>query len=143
MACNPENRSAFVMGFLTGIQVVGIFPVGENGIDVRVYGGPAADFRMVVLAYGLNHSDDFTGNIETDAKLQTKAIDEYFWGEGRWLFPVIGAGMDFPLNEKFFLGFDIRIWFPVYRIWTDKDLPAADGWRFGFGIRITPRKTAK
>jgi len=140
MACNPENRSAFVMGFLTGLQVAGIFPIGENGIDVRVYGGPAADFRLVTLAFGLNHPADFTGNIETDARLQTDAIKEYFWSEGRWFFPVFGAGMDFPLNEKFLLGFDLRVWFPFYRIWTDKDLPGIDGWRFGVGMRITPRK---
>jgi hypothetical protein len=143
MACNPENRSAFVMGFLTGIQLTGIFPIGKNGIDVRVYGGPAADLRLVVLALGLNHPDDFTGDIETDAQLQTDAIREYFWSEGRWFFPVAGAGMDFPLNEKILLGFDFRTWFPLYRLWTDKELPVIDGWRFGVSLRITPRRKAK
>jgi len=139
MACNPENRSAFVMGFITGIQLTGFFPVGKKGIDIRVYGGPAADLRLVVQALGL-HPDDFTGEIETDAGMQTNAIRKYFWSEGRWFFPVIGAGMDFPINDNFLLGFDLRTWFPVYRLWTDKELPAIDGWRFGVGLRITPRK---
>jgi len=143
MACNLENRSAFVMGFITGIQLTGFFPIGGNGVAVRVYGGPAADFRLVVLAFGLNHPDDFTGDIATDAQLQTNAILDYFWSKGRWLFPVFGAGMDFPLNEKLLLGFDLRTWFPIYRLWTDKALPAIDGWRFGVGLRITPRKIAK
>jgi hypothetical protein len=140
MPCNPENRSAFVMGFLTGLQLAGFFPVGKNGIGVRVYGGPAADLRIVVLAFGLNHPDDFTDNIETDAQLQTHAIRKYFWSVGRWFFPVFGTGIDFPINEKILLGFDLRTWFPVYRLWTDKDLPAIDGWRFGIGLRLTPRK---
>jgi hypothetical protein len=139
MACNPENRSAFVLGFLTGLQMTGFFPIGDNGVAVRVYGGPAADLRLVVLALGLNHPADFTGDIATDAQLQTDAIREYFWSNGRWFFPVFGAGMDFPINERFLLGFDLRTWFPVYRLWTDNDLPAIDGWRFGAGIRITPR----
>jgi len=143
MACKPENRSAFVMGFVTGIQLTGIFPIGGEGINLRAFGGFSADFRLVVLAFGLNHPDDFSGNIETDAQLQTNAIGEYFWSKGRWLFPVLGAGMDFPLNEKFLLGFDLRVWFPFYRLWTDKELPAIDGWRFGIGLRITPRKTAR
>jgi hypothetical protein len=105
-----------------------------------VYGGPAADLRIVTLAIGLNHPADFTGDIETDAQLQTDAIRRYFWSQGRWFFPVLGAGMDFPINEKFLLGFDLRVWFPLYRLWTDKHLPAIDGWRFGAGFRITPRR---
>jgi len=143
MACNPENRSAFVMGFVTAIQLTGAIPIGYDGITVRVYGGPAMDFRLVVLAFGLNHPSDFTGNIETDAQLQTDAISEYFWSEARWFLPVFGAGMDFPINEKFLLGFDLRVWFPLYRLWTDENIPAIDGWRFGVGLRITPRSTSK
>jgi len=143
MACNPENRSAFVMGFITAIQLTAAFPIGNEGIDVRVFLGPAADFRIVTLAFGLNHPADFTGNIETDAQLQTDAISEYFWSEGRWFYPVFGAGMDFPINEKFLLGFDLRVWFPVYRLWTDENLPPIDGWRFGVGLRITPRTNSR
>jgi len=140
MACNPENRSAFALGFITGLQAAAYFPVGKNNVDIHVFGGPAADLRVVTLAFGLNHPDDYTGNLETDAQMQTNAIRNYFWSEGRWFFPVFGAGMNFPINEKFLLGFDIRTWFPVYRLWTDKDLPGIDGWRFGAGLRITPRK---
>jgi hypothetical protein len=140
MPCNPENRSAFVMGFITGFQVTGFLPLGKNGTGLRVYGGPAADLRLVVQAFGLHPDDYSSGDIETDAGLQTDAIREYFWSDARWFLPVLGAGMDFPINEKFLLGFDLRTWFPVYRLWTDKDLPAIDGWRFGVGIRLTPRK---
>ena len=140
MACNPENRSAFVMGFITGFRLAGFFPLGKNGTGARVYGGPAADLRLVVQALGLHPDDYNTGDIETDARLQTDAIRKYFWSESRWFYPVFGAGMDFPFNEKFLLGFDLFTWFPVYRLWTDKNLPAIDGWRFGVGIRLTPVK---
>jgi len=140
MACNPENRSAFVMGFLTGFQTMALFPIGK-GVDVRVYGGTAADLRLVVLAFGLNHPADFTGDIETrDPQLETDAIREYFWSEGRWFYPSAGVGIDFPLSERFKLGFDFRAWFPLYRAWADKELPFIDGWRFGAGFRVTPRK---
>lgn len=140
MTCSQENRSAFVFGFLTGANITGYIPLGENGMIARFYGGPAADIRIVALAFGL-HPDDFTGSLEErDAQLETNAIREYFWSNGRWFFPVAGIGMDFPVNEKILLGFDIRAWFPLYRLWTDEDIPAIDGWRFGIGFRITPRK---
>jgi hypothetical protein len=138
-ACNPENRSALVIGFITAIQVAGNFPIGGKGAAIRAYAGPAADLRVVTLASGLNHPSDFTGDIKTDPKLQTEAIYDYFWSGARWFMPVAGFGMDFPINEKFLLGFDLRAWFPIYKTWTDEDLPAIDGWRFGAGFRITPR----
>ena len=142
MACNPENRSAFVLGFITGIQAAGYFPIGKDGMDIHVFGGLAADLRLITLALGLNHQDDFSGDLETDAQMQTDAIRDYFWSEGRWFLPTAGAGMNYPINEKYLLGFDFRAWFPVYRLWADKQLPAIDGWRFGVGLRITPRKNA-
>jgi len=137
MACNPENRSAFVLGFVTGINLTLYVPVGDCAF--RFFGGPAADFRVVTLAIGLNHPSDFTGDIETDAQLQTDAIRTYFWEKGRWFMPMMGMGFDFPINEKFQIGLDLRTWFPVYRIWADDPSPAIDGWRFGAGLRITAR----
>ena len=137
MACNPENRSAFVMGFITGINSVLFLPIADSVF--RLYGGLAADFRIIALAVGLNHPADFTGNIETDAQLQTDAIRKHFWQKGRWFMPAAGFGFDFPINEKFLIGFDLRTWFPVYKLWTDDNTPAIDGWRFGGGLRITIR----
>ena len=127
MACNPENRAALVIGFVTGIQLTGLFPVGEKGIQIRAYGGPAADIRLVLPAV-------------SGAQTETDAIAKYFWSDARWFMPTVGFGMDFPLNEKFFLGFDLRTWVPVYKLWAKDGAPAVDGWRFGIGLRITPRK---
>jgi len=139
IACSPENRSAFVIGFVTAFQVTGHFPIGHNGTAIRVYGGPAADLRIAVLAFGL-HPTDTEGPIDKNAQLQTDAIRKMFWGDARWFMPVFGTGMDFPLNDNFLIGFDIRTWFPVYKLWTNDNIPAIDGWRFGAGLRITPRK---
>ena len=139
MACNPENRAAFVLGFITGIQLTGVFPIRDKGMAVRVYGGPAADLRVITRAIGLNHPGDYTGGIENNVNLQTEAIRKYFWSSGRWFMPVVGAGMDFPVSQFFMLGFDLRVWFPIYKIWAKDSASAIDGWRFGAGIRITPR----
>ncbi|MDR1655539.1 MAG: hypothetical protein LBR96_06020 [Treponema sp.] len=129
-----ENRSAQVWGFLTGIGVQGRFGL-PKGFVLRGTGGIAMDLRIIAIAGDLNDVD-FTGD-EKDPGVQTDAIKDYFWGEGRWLFPFLGVGFDFPASSKFLVGLDGRVWFPLYRALTGEDLPPMEGWRFGFGIRIT------
>jgi hypothetical protein len=133
-----ENRSAFVFGFLTGIQAVGWFPLGKNAY-FRVFGGPAADFRIIALAIGLHPDDTNTGNPDTDAQLQTDSVRDYMWGKARWFLPVAGMGFDFTVNEQFLAGLDMRVWFPVYKLYTGEDLPPIEGWRFSLGLRIRAR----
>ncbi|MCL2759025.1 MAG: hypothetical protein FWD22_02310 [Treponema sp.] len=135
MASNPENGRTLIIGFITGIQLTGNFPLGDSGTALRIYAGPAADLRIITTAIS-----DYPGD-EAEAKIHTDAIREYFWSKNRWFIPVAGIGMDFPINEKFLLGFDLRTWFPVYKLNADDNTSAIDGWRFGAGIRITPRRT--
>jgi hypothetical protein len=132
-----EHRSALVFGFLTGLHALARFPLGDQFI-LRAYGGPGMDLRIITLALDL-HPDDLTGDPETDAQIQTDAVRDYFWGRGRWFLPVLGAGFDYRLNEKFLVGLDFRTWFPLYKAWTKEDLPPIEGWRFGLGLRFTLR----
>ncbi|MDR0623594.1 MAG: hypothetical protein LBG10_04115 [Treponema sp.] len=132
-----ENRSAFVFGFLTGLCALARFSPADN-LMLRAYGGPGMDMRIITLALDL-HPDDFSGLPETDAQIQTDAVREYFWGQGRWFLPVAGVGIDYGVNEKFLIGLDFRTWFPLYRTWSGEDLPPIEGWRFGVGLRITLR----
>jgi hypothetical protein len=132
-----ENRSAFVLGPILGFSLTGRVPLGER-FGLRLSGGLAMDLRIVTLAFDLNEAD----LVEDDprgAPMQTNAARDYFWAQGRWLLPVLGAGFDTALNEKFTLGLDFRLWFPLYRLWSGEDLPAPEGWRFGPGFRITVR----
>jgi hypothetical protein len=126
----PDNRSSFVIGSLLGVQALKIFALGD-GVRVRVYGGPAVDLRICLTADGLEGAD------AEGAAAETGEIAAYFWGQGRWFMPVAGAGMDFALTEKLRLGFDLRAWLPVYRLWSAEDLPAVEGWRFAAGMRFS------
>jgi hypothetical protein len=136
-----EHRSAFVFGILTGVQALARFSLLDN-LTLRAYGGPAADFRIITLALDL-HPDDFSGLPETDAQIQADAVREYFWSRGRWFLPVVGAGIDYEINEKFLIGLDFRTWFPLYKLWSGENLPPLEGWRFGVGMRVTLKETAK
>ncbi|MDR0451055.1 MAG: hypothetical protein LBH26_07295 [Treponema sp.] len=132
-----ENRSAFVFGPILGLSLTGRIPLGER-FSVRLSGGLAMDLRIVMPAFGLNDAD-LAENDPRGAPMQVEALRDYFWDQGRWLLPVLGAGFDTALNGKFTLGIDFRLWFPLYRLWTGEDLPGLEGWRFGPGFRITVR----
>jgi len=125
-----ENRSAQVIGPLLAVQAAGFFDI-TSFMTVRVYGGPAADLRIVFIAADLR-SDDMD-----DASMQTDSVRNYFWSSGRWFMPVMGTGADFTINPRFKLGIDLRVWAPIYRLWTNEELPSIEGWRFGAGLRFT------
>ena len=129
-----ENRTARVISFLLGFQATAYFNVTPS-ITVRAFGGPVADLRIIFLAEDLDDGLDDLAAIRDDVD----DVRGYFWSRGRWFLPVIGAGVDFALNSRFKLGIDMRIWIPIYRLWSGEDLPKIEGWRFGPGIRLTIR----
>jgi hypothetical protein len=127
-----ENRSARVIGSMPGVR--GVFrPRLGSSVWLRLYGGLSADLRLCLIAGGLE------GNDRDEAAKETSRISSYFWSRNRWFFPFAGYGMDFAANQKLLVGFDLRAWFPVYKLWTGEDLPEAEGWRFAAGLRFTFR----
>jgi hypothetical protein len=132
---DQEFRTSFIIGSILGLQPVFRFrPRGEN-ITIRAYGGLSFDLRICLLAFdvkGDHHQPP--GRPLTEV---SQDIFSYMWGGGRWLFPHIGGGMDFAFLESMTLGFDIRVWFPVWRLWTGENLPFIEGFRFGIGFRAT------
>ena len=129
-----ENRTARVIGTVMGFQVAGVFNVTPF-IALRAYAGPAADLRIVFKAAGLNEGLDDLDAIRKDVD----SVRNYFWSKGRWFMPVTGIGTDFTINSRFKLGIDLRVWMPIYKIWSGEDLPPIEGWRFGVGFRLTIR----
>jgi hypothetical protein len=137
---NQEFRTSMIFGTIWGFQPVFRFrPWGDN-ITIRAYGGLALDLRICLLAWDVkgneNHQQVGIGNASTVAKA-SEDIFAYMWGGGRWLFPFIGGGMDFKAIDEIKLGFDLRVWFPVWRAWTGEDLPLIEGFRFGVGFRAS------
>ena len=137
---NDEFRSAFVIGSVLGFQPVFRFrPMGDK-FTIRAYGGIGFDLRIIFRAYGIEDSEghtDYSGSTGYTVGEARQKITSYFWGSGRFIFPFIGGGMDFPLTEGIQLGFDLRMWFPIWRIWSGESLPFIEGFRFGLGFRVT------
>ena len=127
-----ENRTSRVIGSLLAFQAAGYFNV-NSFMTIRAFAGPAIDMRIVLVAAGLSDELDQMDDI----RRQTDLVRNYFWSKGRWFMPVAGAGLDFKVNPRVKLGLDLRSWIPVYRLWTDEDLPPIEGWRFGCGIRLS------
>ena len=135
---NDEFRTAFVIGSVLGLQPVFRFHPGK--FTIRAYGGLGFDFRIILRASGLEDDERHSNNGVPDTGLNLgearKEVGSYFWGSGRFIYPFIGGGMDFPILESIKLGFDLRIWMPVWRIWTNEGLSFIHGFRFGAGIRV-------
>ena len=141
VAANDEFRIAFVVGSILGFSpVYRFYPMGD-AFTIRAYGGLGFDLRIIFRAYGIDDSDPHSNNNNPNTGLTVgearKEISSYFWGSGRFIYPFIGGGMDFPLFENIQLGFDLRLWLPIWRIWTGQNLPLADSFRFGLGFRVT------
>jgi hypothetical protein len=127
-----ENRTARVIGSVFALQAAAHFDL-TSYLTLRVFGGPAADLRIVLVAANLKEGLDPMDDI----RRQTNLVRNYFWSRGRWFLPVVGVGTDLTVNDRFRLGVDIRTWIPMYRIWTEENLPLVEGWRFGMGVRVT------
>ena len=131
---NAEFRSASVMGILVGVQPVYRLTLREK-FTIRAYGGLGLDIRMVFRASGIKDTEDH--QIQGTVGQARKEITSYFWGGGRFLFPFVGVGVDYPIMEGIQLGLDFRFWYPVWKIWTGENLPTVEGLRFGVGFRVS------
>ena len=129
-----ENRTARVAGSILGLQAALHYDI-THFMTVRAFAGPAADLRIIIMAANLTEGLDDLAAIREEVDL----VRDYFWSSGRWFMPVMGLGADFTLNPRFRMGIDLRVWAPAYRLWTNEDLPAIEGWRFGPGLRLTIR----
>ncbi|MDR2314552.1 MAG: hypothetical protein LBE02_08480 [Spirochaetaceae bacterium] len=137
---NDEFRTSFVIGMLWGLQPVFRFRPRGDAFTIRAYGGLGFDTRIVFRAYGIKDNEEHTNSSGPTGYTigeASKEITRYFWGGGRWIFPFIGGGMDFDVLDGVLLGFDIRAWFPLWRIWTREGLPPIEGFRFGLGFRVS------
>jgi hypothetical protein len=129
-----ENRSAMVIGSVMSLPVVLTFSLSGT-VTLSAFAGPAADLRLAFVALDL----DAWEADRAIAAQETALVQEYFWSEGRWFLPLAGLGIDFVMNDRFKLGFDLRVWAPAYRLWTGEDLPPIEGWRFGSGLKLIVR----
>jgi hypothetical protein len=138
----PDNRSSYVFGSVLGIDALGRFDLNRT-MTLRAYGGLAMDIRICFVPYGLNADDTIDTKGSADGSKNISAVVQdiasYFWEEGRWFLPVAGAGFDYRLYPTVTLGFDARVWIPLYKLWTGEDLPPAEGWRFGVGFTVSIR----
>jgi hypothetical protein len=133
----PANRSAFVTGSVLALNVMGQFDLTRD-FALRLYAGPALDLRLCLLSYNLEN-DEIDENNGKKLTSIVEDISAYFWSEGRYFLPLSGLGFDYRILPAVMLGLDMRVWFPVYKLWTGEDLPPLEGWRFGGGIKVSIR----
>lgn len=120
-----ENRSSSVFGFMLNLPFDFSFRIAKVvGFHASV--GMTADLRLCLLA-----------DESADAKAEHEQIVQYFWGGARWIYPSASFGFDFPFTDKYYLGVDLRAWYPMYHLWTGEDLPFVENLRVALGLRLS------
>lgn len=122
---SEENRSSAVFGFMLSLPFDVSFRIAKV-VGFHASFGASADLRLALLADG-----------SADAKYEHERAMSYFWSSGRWFYPMAALGFNFPFAGRYFLGVDLRAWYPLYRHWTGEDLPAAENLRFALGLRLS------
>lgn len=123
-----ENRLAFVLGFLGGLEAKAIFPVFNFLLYSNL--GLSADFRLVTEALGLNESD------KNDVNEQLPLIRDYFWSNGRLFYPVAGVGFETHLVNGWFLGGAVNVSMPIAELFLGEQI-GLEGWRFSFTLSFS------
>lgn len=127
-----EQRSAAVYGFMLNLPLDFSFRIAKLvGFHASV--GMTADLRLCLVADGLE--SDTQGLSEAIA--QTGQVAAYFWDAGRWLYPSASFGFDFPFTDKYYLGVDLRAWYPLHHLWSGENLSFVENVRFALGLRLS------
>jgi hypothetical protein len=127
-----ENREASIIGFVLGVGAEARWALSPSWV-LRANLGLSADFRLILLADGLNEGVDPIDDI----KKRNEKLSNYFWAGARWIFAHIIIGFDWKPWENYAVGLDFTMQMPFNPPTVNSGDSASIGWRFGIGARFT------
>lgn len=130
-----ENRTAFVPSLLLDASF--LYHIERNRFFYSFGGGPAILVRYAFLESGVPATEILSGE-ELNAGDQVKAVNGYFWGSGRWFYPMLQAGVRYKLETGWGAGLTIRAGIPVFNAWSQPKVPFTDSFMLLASLTITP-----
>lgn len=130
-----ENRTAYVPSLLLDFSF--LYHIEKGRFTYSFGGGPAIIARYGFLEYGISGNAINPGET-LNASAQVDAINEYFWGYGRWFYPIVQAGIRYELETGWGAGLVIRAAIPVSNIWAKPEVPFGDSFMLMAALSITP-----
>ncbi|UTC65944.1 MULTISPECIES: hypothetical protein [unclassified Treponema] len=132
--CEIENRTALTMSFLFDVPFLLRFDVKSWTISMG--GGLAFFMRFGLLEPGIKPED--VGDSGLNAKSEVKAINKYFWQNGRFIYPSLRFKTEYTLASGWKAGVQLKAFLPLSNLWdklTDKN---SDGFMLQAGIVLHP-----
>jgi len=130
-----ENRTAFVPSLLLDASF--LYHIERDRFLYSFGGGPAILVRYAFLESGVP-ADAINPGETLNAGDQVKAVNEYFWGSGRWLYPMLQAGVRYKLETGWGAGLTVRAGIPIFNAWSQPKVPFADSFMLLASLTITP-----
>ena len=123
-----ENRTTTTLSFMLNIPAV--YSVFMENSRFQFSAGAGIFMRFGLLSPGVEESDSgWTGSAGEDAA----RINEYFWGNMRWLYLTAGAGWLYNLTPQLRAGPTLNFYLPVGGLISDKTV---QGMIISAGIKI-------
>ena len=123
-----ENRTSTTLSFMLNIPAV--YSIFLENSRFQITGGLGIFMRFGLLSPGVKEDDSgWSGSAGEDV---TK-INEYFWGNARWLYLTLGGSWLYDLTPELRAGPVMNISIPVGGLISDQD---AQGMLISLGIKI-------
>ena len=123
-----ENRTSTTLSFMLNIPAV--YSIFLENSRFQITGGLGIFMRFGLLSPGVKEDDSgWSGSAGEDV---TK-INEYFWGNARWLYLTLGGSWLYDLTPELRAGPVMNISIPLGGLISDQD---AQGMLISLGIKI-------
>jgi len=130
-----ENRTAFVPSLLLDFSF--LYHIEKDRFLYTFGGGPAILARVAFLESDVP-ADTINPGETLNAGDQVKAINGYFWGSARWLYPMLQGGIRYKLETGWGAGLTVRAGIPFFNVWSQPKVPFADSFMLLAALTITP-----
>jgi len=130
-----ENRTSYVGSLFLDMPF--LYHIELNRFMLSFGAGPGILARYGFLESGVP-SDAINPGETLNAGEQVKAINEYFWQSGRWLYPTLQTGVRYQLDTGWGAGLTLRVAFPMANLWSTPHVPFNDSMMLIAALVITP-----
>ena len=114
-----ENRTTTTLSFMLNIPVV--FSIYLQNSGFQLTGGLGVFMRFGILSPGVKENDSgWSGSAGEDVGL----INDYFWGNMRWLYLTLGGSWLYNLTPQLKAGPTINVYIPVGGLLKDHSVQA-------------------
>lgn len=132
--CEIENRVALTMSFLLDTPIMARFDIKSWTLSIG--GGLAFFIRIGLLEPGIKPEEPGPEGLK--ASEEVKAINRYFWQQGRFIYPSLRTKVEYTLPSGWKTGVQLKTFLPLSNLWDKIKNKNSDGLIIQAGIVLHP-----